>query len=437
MLYDELDLIADAITKKGIALKFKYNSTLSFLQSTGNNAESTRLVASKLADKINANINYIYNRLLPVQRAAVKYVEEIYSKYKPEYEHSNWVINEIGVDDFVHHLAAKVKQPHNINEMCKIPAEILDLNITYPELVGQYLTYGTGTEASMLSALIARLGEEKIVKIWNDDLCTFSLDNPYTLNMLNDPLEYGEELAILYVIYSNFRNNKPSFVKTENFNQYVDTCLHLIERAFTLYCGQIDGYKASGRLILNVKDTTINVFKPTYEEYLREGGTPDAILALGIKNSKDLRVTTLNEIKANVASLKEEWANYVAISKHKLGLREGELYRNAYSILIDNMFKEIIPADLVAENENTCNMKVASYAFDEVIKECSTDTKMISNVEKVVGKILSKVFGETDLGFFIRTIKHYGEKYEIEPKEAAGLAIIDYVTVYTFNQIDD
>lgn len=437
MVNDELNLIADAITKKGIALKFKYNSTLSYLNATGNGPENTRMVANKLAEKVNNNINYIYNRLIPVYKAAIKYVEEIYSKYKPDYEHTNWRINEVGIDDFVFHLANKVRKSYNINEMEKIPAEILDVTITYPELVSQYLTYGTGVEAGLLSALIARLGEEKIVKIWNDDLCTFTLDNPSTVNMLNNPLQYGDELAILYVIFSNFSANKPTFVKTENFNQYVYTCLHLIERSFELYCGKINGFKASGRILINVQGTTLNVFKPNYEEYLKEGGSPDAILALGVKYGMDLKYTTSNEIKANAASLKEEWANYVAVSKHKLGLREGELYRNAYTILIDNMFKEIIPNDLVLENENTCNIKIASLALDEVIKECSTDTKMIANVEKVVGKVFSKIFGETDLGFFIRTINHYYKKYEIEPKEAAGLAIIDYVTVYTFNQIED
>lgn len=436
MLYDELNLIADAITKKGIALKFKYNSTLSYLQGVGGDTESTRMVAGKLADKVNSNINYIYNRLLPIHRAAVKYVEEVYSKYKPDYEHTNWVINEIGVDDFTYQLASKVKKPHDIREMEDIPAEILDVSITYPELVSNYLTYGTGVEAGLLSSLVSRLGEEKIVKIWNEILCTFNINNPSTLDILSNPLHYGDELAILYVIYSNFRDNKPSFVKSENFIAYVSTCLNLIERSFEIYYGQVNGFKTLGRIIINVRDTTVNVFKPTYEEYLKEGGSPDAILALGIKSQDQLNVTTMNEIKAESVKLKEDWAKYVSISKHRLGLREGELYRNAYNILIDNMFKEIIPSDLAAENESTCNISTASMALEDVVRECGNDAKMIANVDKVVGKILSKVFGDTDLGFFIRTIKHYGEKYEIEPKEAAGLAIIDYVTVYAFNQID-
>ena len=230
-----------------------------------------------------------------------------------------------------------------------------DVKIPLPENINRYLQTGNVEYDAALRETVDMLGNDCIVSIWNR-LFNSGASTIEELFPINNRRNWGE-LVLAYVIVKNVQQDMPAGINADldRVKTFLVELETQIGRMIAIAHRQRQLHDRSGRVILSAPRTQsgeIVVNPDTYNGYIEQGGSPEAVL--GAVNSQE-SLTSSRELLEEKPRLERQWAAATRI-------RRETSTANRFSTTIDYLRVEIskMIAELPEEIEN--DKRQALYA---------------------------------------------------------------------------
>lgn len=428
-----IEMLAAKLNDKNKAIMYKPDSILSVLEASNEREKILVELASAIADKVNKEVSYIRNTLVPLYLETVKKIDTLSAKYQSTPDYSNYRIVEYTEPVFLKDnndakfggtRRAVQPVPKDLKQI--VPPE--DTN----EMAG-WFSHPISSMDSLVQASIAKIGVANLRALWEKTLSNSNSD--FLIKMARDVMSYGDELVALYALCLNLeKNEKPVFVIASDaeYKLAVSFWTNEILNLITIYKANAKQYVNPNTLVLFIKDSTAYVNKIAYDKYLEEGFKPDSILGYSLLDANDRSLSTnlVESIKAHAAEYQIKWANFVKFQEADAAKRNLNKYYSIYSMVIIAIYDELLSEELKAQAALTS--PEADKELAAFIKECNPD---LTDHNQMALEIISLIYSNTNFGRFLKSMVEYGKLSNMGPDETVAFASLDYIVDYLLSQV--
>ncbi len=313
------------------------------------------------------------------------------------------------------------------------------LSIPRPEvhLIRSMLKYGSGQMEDMIQAFTNSISNDELVRIWDTYLNRITADNTNYVNLgytVNNGI-YGSDLFILSILVKNLKQTVPEGIRVSLgvYNETINILDSLLDAKIVRVDNMITSYGKTGKLIYKADNiNSVIVIKETYDVFLNNGGSPEAIYGAVIKGAKSASISTIESKKDEYV---EEWNKFVNASTVKQHIATLEQHRLAYRLGINDIMTNFISEDVKASIPEEI---VADYGNIVIAYMNKCKHEDLFNINKTVEEIIGNIlFGHTNTIEFLRYMKYYSNMdSNISAKEAATYASMDLIIDFLLTQIE-
>jgi hypothetical protein len=427
------DVISSLLTSRGEVINFKSQSIFAAMSIYGNKEEDYATIANAIANAVTNELILIKTKLLPLTESFTNLAKE-----KAAMGMSNSFAKYNIVDKRIPEYI-KILKDENIIKKFRTPImlPITALSFQIPaEPIKNILVDKDGFRNNSLQAIVGKYTEQQLIELWNKYLSNVSSSNTYISNLSTETSNDISDVAILYVIGTYLKDNKPNEINVSD-STYTDIMFSFTSEMLN-YMGMglyvYENYKSLGKLILRATDPfTLFVHGELYDMFLENGGTPDTLL--GMLTSVDdfnTDVSILSNIEMNKDVYNKAWENKNKLDTIQASLANGSKYRIVYSLALRELFTSI-PADL---------KEVVTVSFADADKLLSKylerfNISDIINVDLICKEIVGLILvPETNFQKFTNYMMEYSKlNPSITAQEAASIASADMIVDYLLQQV--
>ncbi len=293
--------------------------------------------------------------------------------------------------------------------------------------------------------------------VWNS---IFARDGQRNLSTVDAYYKGNEDviqyhLPVLWAIlrYLSNESNIPSGIICSiiDYREFVSNALASINTMLNFYLGSYDKHVKAKRLVISFPSTlvdgkrqqVIRVKQRLYDEFLKEGGSVDAILGAAISDRADT-VTGLLEGKD---AYEANWREHYALINSTVTSEIREIKRTGIKRALIEASQEYDKQQLALTNPdvNPATDPI-TYRYEyfadlpEDIREFieALDEHKLSEINYISQQLICDLlFDDTDVYKILDLINEYGKKDpEASAKTALTLAITDYIVNWSVDQLD-
>ena len=312
----------------------------------------------------------------------------------------------------------------------------------------KYLTFENRDHEALISLLMTGdSGYDKDILPWASKLDSRVLEGTWNsvfrgdveANAITTNINFSiDRNLVIYLIASHLEANVENTAEGVSLDQYNTSLRQLKDMAATDLWASLKTmalYMDNETVVLNMDQykKSITLFKPTYDKFLTDGGSPEAILGLLV--SDGVPATKGSAILALAEKYAAKWETYRAY----FNVTSSQNRMNAFKTAMEICFtQEMNKAAEAAAEFSGAHSEYSSRAAEEFKKYVeSLDYDDINSVDKVALDVVGKcIFYYTDSFCILKNIE---EAYRVNPnisvREAATMATIAYVTDYVLDQI--
>lgn len=280
---------------------------------------------------------------------------------------------------------------------------------------------------------VGEQGTDFFIRVWND---FFNITPSSEVGDYFEKLSSDRNRSLAVFLIARTLMDNPIETANMNLTEYTNN-LSIIRNlaGYVLYhqLVTLDNNINRGMLIIGCQRGVATVNGDVYDKWLREGGDVDVILGYALINDQagNPGVATEFELSENKDKLLKAWYNFVSIAK--ASALENK-YRTLRGTLTSTFLRYL--EDEVGNQEGFDGDIARMYKdFKEALFK--TPDEELRDINRAVTKLVCcSRFKNTDAFILLSRIDFYTkENPELEVREAATLAVIDYVTDWVFKQI--
>lgn len=392
-----------------------------------------------LSKFVNTHISYARNTVLPIMRELEEGIEDFSTRYSESIHDTQYQVRSHCVPEPL----LEVSISEDIKSMNTLEDRTYDLLEPLTQMqeseVRELILTGSAKLDKVINEWASRLQGEWFSNLYNTFFCnSVSIDNKLAygrLPMHND-VESLNHLLAIYLLATKRYSDIPEGVslsakdykfQIKNLRDWSAThILRLIEST--------KGYATRGRVILghNKQDKVVDVFDESYKKFLEMGGSVEAILGAAVSSSRAMNASDLMGIKDE---MERSWMTYQAVFGEKAS---SEYVGNLKSYLRNKFASLYKDTDEVEQEylESNSSVKEAIFAnaatYIDGLRMCDT-----SDTGRIVLTLIAGIrFSHTSAYQILDSMEQAARiNPEIDPREAALVALIDYLTLYMASQI--
>lgn len=298
---------------------------------------------------------------------------------------------------------------------------------------------GSSRVDKMIGEWVSKQDPEFLTGIWNGFFTNVNIKDIITYENV-DKMNIFDRANVLLVVYLLARKlfDDPEELAGISLSRYNDAMVDLRNYSgayLTATASLINKTIKNNTLVteLNSLTNTIKVVGNIYRPWLEKGGNPDVLLGLLISDKNARTVDKINDISD---SLVKTWTSYrsFAIVKESNILFDGykRVLKEQFDILYNNNITSIEQEYTTANPECYIKMNSELAKYIETLKPVDMD-----DVYKVSLKIIAGIrFSYTSSFEILSDIHEAGIlNPQIDPREAATIAVINYLTDYMLGQL--
>lgn len=325
-----------------------------------------------------------------------------------------------------------------IQESREAPRHDIRLGLRLPSMTGQELRLlmktGLPTLDIVVSEFMAEIGDEGLESLWSQLFME--------LNPISGEGKAGTNLSHYIVGESNIRNAVFVFLVSRRLCEQIIAGANMTEaeymrlvsdyrnQAAARLCDIASQYvveERNGRLIQSVSGLKITVNGALYRKFLEEGGTAESILGSLLFSDNAVNIAQLLE---NKEQYETRWRRQYAINEQSYRNRRFQRIKEILVIEYANQTKNTSEKDFPIHERQFCHelftRAVAALTIDEV-----------DDIVMVCLKLLGKSrFRNRNVYDILSGMAYVRKKNpDIAPKEAASIAIIEYIARWCVSQM--
>lgn len=389
--------------------------------------------------EVQKQLNIARNQVVPMQQQLVESVSDVLNDSVSDVL-NGYKINIISLSNVFHdgNLLALITE---FKAARLSPVELLPKlgDVVTEDIINNYLKTGFANTDKAISAWVAEQGNEYFASIWldffNDTLKSDHRD-------FATKLSHNENRALaVFLIARNLVDNPPEGAQMD-LSTYNDLMCKIRNTAgYMLYnkLVSIDNQNKGNILVLGAlpsdNGTTIIVNGDVYNDWIKNGGDVDVILGMCLYlNTRNQPVVAypVSVVETNKEIYLKAWYEYATIAK-------ATALENKYNALRSTLtasFLKILEDD-ADESSTELGREIAEIYKDFKKALFNTTDETLRNIDDAVLQLIcASRFKNTDAYFLLSRIDfHMKNNSELQPREAATLATIDYVTDWAFKQM--
>lgn len=240
----------------------------------------------------------------------------------------------------------------------------------------------------------------------------------------------GTDRLLAAFLFSRTMWDNPAEGSQVSLSKYNDTIaelrLQVASRLNQRIANSERGEKA-GNLVLSSFNRKIVVNQNVYVKWLQSGGSNEVLFGNALKSSPSLTVT---DIDADAENCKAAWARYAAMNAMNFNNRMFTKYKEAAAMEFSRLMADTTHGDMPF-NEREIILRRFNAALDE--SRIEETRNLFAWGLRLLG---TSWFYETDAYRILKTISEVREANpDLEPREAAAIAAIDYITYWVSGQM--
>lgn len=311
---------------------------------------------------------------------------------------------------------------------------------THEELVSM-LTTGHDRTNKLLGEWLSNLPEDELEKVWYSFFCLNT--NPNGIGLYDygviGAMNYYQKASIglLVYLFSKYLLVNVDSKDNVNLTTYKDVVTQLRDYAGSLIYSSIipiAGLNKNKILVLsnNSAKKELLVNGDIYTEWLEAGGEPETLLGL-IVSGERLSSTVMIDQKSQ--DLKRQWNSFCSYNSVYQENRKFDNFKSAVKLIFNNSLNESCKVEEDYKLKNPEYISTVKKLVDQEVD--SFKISDMNDIETVALRIVAKCrfyyTGAFDiLSDIINAARH---NPDVDPREAALLATINYITDYLSDQI--
>ena len=308
-----------------------------------------------------------------------------------------------------------------------------------PDELTQSMLTGSRAVDEKILIWASSLPKDFLRSIWVNLFCSVQGGaaplNTISFDSINQPGQYDAALAV-YLLTRHIEDNvleNSGLDKTD----YIRLCGQYRDAA----CSVLAGYQTlversikTNRLVVayDRANKRVTVVPNIYRDYIKTGGTNEAILGALVSNGSELFVHEFIEKKDQYV---RAWSQFVTISQTKFRNSYHAHFSDAMSLCFFSELKNAaaLEQEFAAENPNYLD-KVKELYQQQMAR---VDNNDLEDIPRTVARVVTKSrYYYTDAYKILKTIDTVSKaNSRISPKEAARMATIEYIADFMIAQM--
>ena len=423
-------LLTEQITSKGLLLNIKNNTVFAALE-VNNSTENFQEIARALSSKINNELILVKNKLRPLMNDVAELITsklaEVNGTNKNEYDIVVFDTPSVVEELFSSNMVLERRDPNHISNPIAIP--------TPEDEITKYFTHSTVQLDVHLKPLRDAYGEEGLIALWDKYLNNISETNVNINTLGVDPHAKLNDLILLMIAVGNITEEKPAGVglSDDKYRVAISEFYGELSNFIAIAMDKINTLRAARQLVIEIKDNVAVVDGVLYQEFLNNGGSPDAILGLVTTSDREFKDFNMGSIVEKLEEYTQAWVNHVKITSFQQIDQEIARRKALYSIILRTVYEEILPDDLkeILGNDHSAAHDELQKLIEEGSKDYILDTDAIAR--DIIGICM---FPNTNFSHFANGITEYVKvNPSFTPSDAATFASIDFIIDYMLEQV--
>lgn len=441
--------LANVLTGYNKQIVFSPGSDLDLLSNV-NEQEVINKVANVLATKIDNELSYIKNTIIPVYNFAMEELESMLKEYDPKPYISKDDIVEISELDIINSI---LTNNHIGNPRPVTPIKSIDMGTPgrmNPESVKTILYGNEGTYSKDdIDFVLSKINNPDgfLVDLWDNVICNLTTSNSRLSHWFNLPVSHSAQLAILFIILDNISKDNTLYPgeNKENVTERLKPVLEEILNIFAIYKANVNKFRNNNTIILEVmfnktSDGIVRitrVWQENYEAYLGEEKVPDAILgyAYGLQDTSYVNVSK-STIEENYEKYIKQANEFIAIDNYKVDLGRIDLIKTATIVIVEKLFREKITEEIKEDNPNANFELTLDLARNILAKSSNTSLLEMVNTGELMLLIIGSIFNSSPFVPIMASINYSIRERKLDFGDALLLATIEYTAAHITSQID-
>lgn len=389
--------------------------------------EESNMIANAISGKVSNEIHLIKGKILPLRKEMLDKIADLLESSKPV----DWEIIEHSLYVELEELNDYDRLPVNGFKNTTLPAT--PASISEPDNIMDFTKHSNSDIYNITEKIVINYNEYMVRELWKKYLTNIS-DNEVIANLRTKVLDNIDDVVMLHNILNSktMEENIPYMLNTgvdavHSLRKYIKACINKYNSLSNI------NYR-SDLLIENVvvEKKEIHVWDVVYDEALKKGLKPDAVIGYAIENGNnnnhmDIEEMVLkNDYFVKVRSNNLDALRIMEINKNTNKLKA--VYKMAVNHTISNLPEDLEP-HLTTDDIPECTEKLLT----------SLDTVDLNDRTYVCNLLLGDVlFKDTNYKTFTTYIYDIAKMSpNIEPSRAANLACVSLVLDYLLKQTND
>lgn len=429
MLQDVTTIIAKQLASENKVISIKDNSILEELE-LNNSDEHISNISTRIAEKINNELILVKNKLKPMMDEFIKEVKDNIDKIALDSELSKYNIVVFDYPKVIEELSSsgEISSPRTVGTL---PDGSASLPTPPVESIREIFLHTSASVNTYAKPILDKKSNEELVNLFNKYFNLISETNPAIQQLGVDSMFNYDELILVYMACNRIMDagglNDQQLKMVSALHSELSNHLSIVKQLF-------ENSRAMHKIVLSIKEGTVNVDNDTYKRYLDEGGIQEPLLGMGVLNIQDSSLYTYESIISKKPEYIEAWYNKVKLSQYAQEESNIRRHRVAYDIVLIKFFEDgWLPNDL--KDFVTIDYQTANKMFKDVLQEISRADEL--DVGYVVRELFGRVlFKDTNFKRFADGItEHVRINPDSTPADAATFASLEFILGYLLDQV--
>jgi hypothetical protein len=280
---------------------------------------------------------------------------------------------------------------------------------------------------------------EELIQVVYDQVFkspNFNQLGEYVTNTVTyDLIDSTTRLLIVYIIAEKFFDNVEDVAENVSLSNYKDTMAAVRDYAGSNLYNQLQSIKAivsANTLVITMDNATVTVYEPVYKKWLAAGNSQEALFGMLILKRNYSSTYLIDEHKAE---LEAAWFNHLSYSTNSIKLSNFNNLLDAFALAYKALHTEYQNDAEKAAMSTPDYYAVSDKLFNDELK----DVRMmdLADMRSLALRLVAKSrYYYSSAYEILSALDNYCKDNEnLDPREAALLATIEYVARYMAKQL--